>query len=172
MNYCLNSTKDHRISKTHGQCITDINSLISSEGYITTKPFFNNNEVVINLDLAEAICADLECRNERNKSMDMAFGLRSLDGKKIQMLLVELKFNVKDVYSLKKIDLEGKVDGSCLVLGNNPPIYQRFIFIVKSEHLQEAISRFYRMNPKLDSKYVALDIQTLKSEYFNIGSAA
>jgi len=166
MKYCPNTTINHPFALTHNICLTDINTLIVAEGYQGIIPLFTNSEVVINLDWAEKILANIEGRNEKNKSMDMAFGMKNIIGTKIQMLLVELKFNVKDVYSLKKSDLEGKVNGSSTLLGDSPPIYQRFIFIVKPEHLQEAISRFYRMIPKIESKYVVLDIHLLKAEYF------
>ena len=167
MKYCRNTTINHVISQTHTNCLIDLNSLIVREGFAGVNRLFVNGEIVLDLDLAETIFAGIENRKEKNKSMDMAFGLTNADATKRQMLLVELKFNVRDVYSLRKNDLEGKVESSCNLLGNDPAIYQRFIFIVKTENIQEAISRFFRMIPKIDSKYVVLDIHLLKEQYFN-----
>jgi hypothetical protein len=166
MKYCRNTTLNHPLSQLHNNCLNDINSLIVNEGYQDINPLFTNNEIVINLDHAETIVADIQGRKEKNKSMDMAFGIKNAVATKIQMLLVELKFNVKDVYSLKRTDLEGKVEGSSIILGDIPSIYKRYIFIVKPEHLQEAISRFFRMIPKIESNYIVLDIHLLKAEYF------
>lgn len=164
MKYCHKTTTTH--SKIHSSCIVDINDLIIKEGYIGINPLFTNTEVVINLDAAEALESAAVGRKEKNKSMDMAFGISNYASTKRQMLLVELKFNVTDLYALKKTDLEEKVAGSSLILLNEPSIYQQFIFIFKTEHLQEAISRLFRMVPRIDSKYVALDINLLKANFF------
>ncbi|MBK9982820.1 MAG: hypothetical protein IPP15_10430 [Saprospiraceae bacterium] len=94
----------------------------------------------------------------------MAFGLSN--DAKTRMVFVELKFNMNDFYSLKKLDLEGKVEGSSQILSDIPPIYKRYLFIFKTERLQEAISRLYRMVPKIQSNYFALDINLLKENYF------
>jgi hypothetical protein len=164
MKYCQATTMNHQVAQKYTSCITDINALTLKEGYTGVSPLFTNAEVVINLDEAESLFSVSIGRKEKNKSMDMAFGISN--STRNQMLMVELKFNVTEFYSLKKTDLEGKVAGSSLMLSNIPSIYKRYIFIFKTEHLQEAINRLFRMVPKIDSNYIALDVHLLKETYF------
>jgi hypothetical protein len=167
MQYCRTTTTNHSIALAHATCLQDINSLINEEGYQTTTSLFTGGEIVLNLDRAENIIAGIEGRLEKNKSMDLAFGIKNEDATKTQMLLVELKFKVTDLYAIKKKDLEQKVQGSTLILSSNPPICKKYIFIFKTENLAEAMHRLYkRMIPKIDPTYVAMDIQHLKATYF------
>jgi hypothetical protein len=165
MKYCNNTTISHNIAVNHPACLQDINHLLIAEGYSGSGPVFTNNEIIINLDKAEEIIASQQAR-KKNKSMDMAFGISNFDSSIIEILMVELKFNLNDFYFLKKNDLEGKVLGSMLVLQNNPSIHSLFIFIFTSNNLQEAKNRLARMDPKINNNYVPMDIQQLKAKYF------
>ena len=165
MKYCRTTTLNHPVSVAHPNCIEDINTLIVREGCSRAVPLFTNSEIVINLDFAEELIANASGRL-LNKSMDMGFGIKNSSSTKINMLMVELKFDVKDFYHLRRKDLEEKVAGSSLILGNIPPIYKLYIFIVKSDKIQEAINRLFRMVPKIDSNYVAMDIYQLKDRFF------
>jgi hypothetical protein len=167
MNYCLNTTVNHPIALAYSNCMTDINSLLTQEGFQSSGLLFSNQEIVINLDVAEAIVADLEGRRKKNKSMDMAFGINNSDSTKAQIQMVELKFNVRDFYSVRRIDLEEKVSGSCQILSELPPIVKLYIFIFRTENLHEGVSRLCRMIPKINSNYVAMDVYRLKEKYFN-----
>jgi hypothetical protein len=167
MKYCLTTTTSHEVALKFNNCIEEINSLIETEGYDGVLPLFTNKEIVINMDMAEAlVSADLK-RQEKNRSMDLAFGISDPDNSsKKQMLMVELKFNMKEFYGLRKQHIEDKVAGSAAILADSPPIYRQYIFIFNASHLQEAISRMYRMVPKIKSNYVAFDIDSLKSRFF------
>lgn len=165
MKYCKSTTRSHRIAVAHDRCLHDLNHLIVQEGFSGFIPLFTNAEIVINLDKAEEIIADAAGR-QKNKSMDMAIGLAKSDSTVREMLMVEFKFNLNDFYYLKKTDLEGKVAGSALILSNVPSITNLFIFIFKTNHIQEAKNRLARMIPKINSNYVAMDIHNLQATYF------
>jgi hypothetical protein len=167
MKYCPETTKTHNIAIKYESCIEEINSLIEKEGYKGSLPLFSNSESILNMDLAEILVSESIGRKEKNKSMDMAFGISDPDNSsKKQMLMVELKFNMTDFYGLKKQDLEGKVAGSTAILADSPPLYKQYIFIFKENHIHEAISRMYRMVPKIESNYMALDMESLKERFF------
>lgn len=168
MRYCSTTTASHDVAKTYSSCIEDINDLITKEGYVCTSPLFTNTESILNMDEVETLFSASIGRLEKNKSMDMAFGIIDPENEaRKQMLMVELKFNMTEFYGLRKQDLEGKVAGTQSLLTESIPIHKQYIFIFKSQHLQEALSRMYRMIPRLDSKYIALDIELLKTNFFS-----
>ncbi len=167
MKYCSETTTNHKVAQTYTSCIEDINSFIANEGYDGLLPLFTKSEVILNMDKVETFVSASIGRKEKNKSMDMVFGITDPDNSiKKQILLVELKFNMKDFYGLKRQDLEGKVAGTTAILTDSSPIYKQYIFIFKTQCLQEALNRIYRMVPKIESNYIALDINLLKETFF------
>lgn len=166
MRYCKLTTQNHKIISFCGSCLEDINTLICKEGYSGPSPLFTNSELVINMDCAEALLSNPSKKIQKNKSMDMAFGITNESSTKIQMLMVELRLNYNNPNNLNREEIEGKVNGTSLILANIPPIYKRYIFIFKTEQLQEAISRLFRMIPKIQTNYVVMDIHQLKDTYF------
>lgn len=168
MKYCSSTTTNHPVAKTYSTCVDDINSFIIAEGYDGQTPLFIDSEVILDMDKVETLVSASLGRLEKNKSMDMAFGIVDPNNSsKKQMLMVELKFNMKDFYGLKKKDLEEKVTGTATILTESIPIYKQYIFIFKSQYLQEALNRIYRMVPKIESNYIALDINLLKDRFFS-----
>ncbi len=166
LRYCKNSTITHKVAQAFSICIADMDSLIAREGFSGPFPFFTQGEVVLDMDLAEAKVAAQQQRVEKNKSMDMAYVIRSSDNKKIASVIVELKFNMRDFYCLKKEQLEQKVQGSAAILSDVPPLYNRFYFVVQTNYIQEATSRLFRMIPEIDKRFVAIDLPSLKHLYF------
>jgi hypothetical protein len=166
MKYCRDTTINHVVALKHNACLEDINSLIRQEGYSDASPLFTNAEIVLNMDKAEDIVARLENRLEKNKSMDMAFGIAYPNSTKVKMLLVELRLNYSNPNNLSKAEIEEKVAGTSLLLSNIPEIIKMYIFIFKTGQLAEAYSRLFRMIPKINSNYVVMDIEHLKSTYF------
>lgn len=165
MKYCRNTTINHDISLSHNSCLQNINTLIINEGFVGTIPLFTNTEIVINLDEAERIMA-IEVGRPLNRSMDMAFGLSNENSTNERILMVELRLNYHNPNNLNRTEIEEKVNGSSLLLNDIPPIYKLYIFIFKTEQLQEAISRLFRMIPRINSNYVVMDIHQLKERYF------
>ncbi len=103
---------------------------------------------------------------EKNKSMDMAFGIKNSDSSKIQMQLIELRFNYNNPNNLDRKEIEGKVAGSSQLLSEVPPTVKLYMFIFKTEKLQEAISRLFRIIPKINPNYAVMDIYSLKKNIF------
>ena len=116
------------------------------------------------MDTVEKLIAT-EQKRDRNKSMDLAFGITNDSGSK-EMILVELRLNYKNPHNLKSIELKEKVNSSCLVLSNIPPIHHEFIFILPTNIKQQARNWFHRMNPKPPSSYIVMDISDLHTKYF------
>lgn len=165
MKYCRTTTENHAIALSH-KCLKSINHLIVSEGYIGQDSLFENDEVVLDMDYAEAIIAAKENRLKKNKSMDLAFGIRNIESTKIKMLMVELRLNYNNPNNLNRQEIEEKVAGTRENLSHYPPIYNQYIFVFKTEQLQEAINRLFRMIPRIQSNYVVMDIYQLKDKFF------
>lgn len=169
MKYCINTTRNHPITTKYPQVLEDINDLLINEsrdcvGYLV--PTFNNNESVINMDSLEAIVAR-DNNRARNKSMDLAFGINSADSINKEMVLVEIRLNYINPNNLNKEELEGKVNGSSQLLSGHHPIHNKYIFIFKSNQIQEAISRLRRMIPSINSGFIVMDVEQLQLSYFN-----
>lgn len=82
------------------------------------------------------------------------------------MLLVELRFNYKNLANLNRIVLLEKVNGSFLALDNSVDINSNYIFIFQPHLVQQAINRLQRMNPKIPNNYTAMDLDQLIANYF------
>ena len=165
MKYSLITTQNHPISINHPECTEDINSLLKHECNSLVATTFTNAEIVINLDTAEAILAHNQSR-QRNKSMDITFGISNVDLSIKMMVMVELRLNFENPYNLNRQSLEDKVKFSLIVLTNFVPIYPKFIFVFQAKIKEEAKNRFYRMNPKIPSDYVVMDLNDLKAAFF------
>ena len=164
MKYCKTTTQNHPVSLAHKICLEDINTLIIEEGYSETNPLFTNNEIVINLDKAKKIIAKSKGINEE-KSVDMAFGLTHGDSSTNEMLMVELKFNyVNNLKNLKMDSLKGKIRDSKNLLTELVPISNEYIFIFKTNHIEEAKNKFFRAG--FARNFIVMDISKLKEIYF------
>jgi hypothetical protein len=170
MKYCNTTTINHPIAQTYSDCLQNINHILFNDsqdchGYIV--PNFENNEIVINLDDVETKLTNDLGRLEKNMSMDLAFGLSNSDSTNQEMLMVELRLNYLNPNNLKKEKIDGKVTGSILALGNHTPIHEKYIFIFKTNQVAEAKNRLFRMIPTVNSNYIVMDLENLKSIYFN-----
>ena len=146
------------------QCLEYLNDLLIREGCSSIMPVFDNNEIVLDMDCVEH-------QNIRGtgigarKSMDCAFVLTNADGTLIEILLVEFKFNVRNLKQIDKWDLLDKVAGSKGSLSPLTNIHGEHIFIFESKLKQQARRKFYMMNPRMD-ELVTMDIHELKALYF------
>ena len=166
MKYCKKITQTHPLSIDCPICLEDINILISEESNSDISPLFINNEVVINLDKAEEIIADTVGR-DRNKSMDLAFGIANdnEDSTFNEMQMVELKLNyVNNLRNLKVDDLKEKIKDSKKILTEKVPISNNYIFIFKTNHIEEAKNKFFRAG--FARNFIVMDIHNLQAIYF------
>ncbi|MFD1770842.1 hypothetical protein [Sphingobacterium suaedae] len=165
MKYSKSSTLNHPLAQSYPECVKDINQVIFDEDDNLVVPGNSFTEVeVIDLDCVESKVAKKEKRSP-NKTCDITFVVEN--GTDSKSLLVELRFNYKNLSNLKKDDLVGKVAGSkYLVEDDNTSVHEKNIFIFQPNLVQQAINRMQRMNPRVPTDYTAMDIETLKSEYF------
>lgn len=160
-------TETLRLSNLINQnlCLEYLNELISDEGCSSPHPIFVNNEIVLNMDCVEADLANAGGRL-RDKSMDSAFVIIDNTGTISEILLVEFRFNYVNLKNLNRNELLGKVSGSTSALNPLSNIHNQYVFVFKSSLKNQAISRLNRMNPRIPTHYIAMDINDLRSNYF------
>lgn len=146
-------------------CLKNLNALVIVEGCSETMPFFENDDVVIDMDCVEHKVASAE-RRIPNKSMDSAFIISNATGLRDAILLVEFRFNYVNMKNLDKKVLFDKVFYSSNVLGNPANLHRQYIYIFNSNLKNQAIRRFRNMVPSMPSTYIATDLKTLKNIYF------
>ena len=167
MQYSKLETQGHPIAVKYLQSQIDINVLLIQEGY-AGESVFSKGEIVINMDLVEDLESKAENRLEKRKSMDSAFCIRTEKNAKI--VLVEFKLNHTDFKFLRRIDMEEKVAGSTSILAPFIPIYYDYFFVVPQNLLNQAYSRFQRMNPRPGNQYKAICIESLRFQFFDYPS--
>jgi len=157
--YNKNITINHNLAQQYKISIEKINDTIVSEGGRKTD---FKNEVCINLDKIEKILAKKERRNAF-RTMDIAFGISK--GKAENMVLCEYKLKYKKPANLSKSEIDGKIKYSKNLLGNEPPVLNRFIIIFKSEIKAQSYSILRRLYAN-KNLFQVLDINELKEKYF------
>lgn len=165
--YSKEALYKHKIVLDYPFLLENINYVLENESKECTNcslPYFENNELVINLDLLEKTLLEKNIIQQRLQSVDIAFAI--LYENKINMLLVELKLNVKTPNNIEKVSLENKINNSINRLGNQHPIHEKFIIIFPNKMIEQAKRRFFRMNPRLNSNFVPMDTQSFKNLYF------
>lgn len=166
MKYCGTTTTNHPVSIMYPRCLQDINTVNIREGYTEHVSLFEDAELVINLDYVEGQIASKEKRSPV-KSMDMAFGITNDKASIKQMVMVELRFNYVNMKNLTRPELIKKVAGSLLALGTHIPVYKDYIFVFQKNLKAQAKNRFFRMDPKIGSNFIVMDIYDLKTIFFD-----
>jgi len=164
MKYNKLETEKHVISQSYQCCVKDYNEIVLNEDdSITVIPTIFTDVNVIDLDCVEKIRAQNKSQN-RQSTMDSTFAIS--DSSNLEMLLVELRFNYRNLSNLNRKKLIDKVNGSISILGNSVKINDTYIFIFQSNLVQQAQSRLQRMVPIIPSNYIAMDLNELISKYF------
>jgi hypothetical protein len=163
MLYSQGDTLNHKIAVAYKACLLDLDDLIHQEDNLSVGNVGQfNSSVVIDLDSVEVLKAQAEVR-QQNSTMDCSFAIKD---KKTEMLLVEFRFNYSNLKNLNRNKLISKVSGSILLLGNSIPINSNYIFIFHKNLVAQATSRFFRMNPRIPTNYIVMDLDYLKATYF------
>jgi len=166
MKYNGLATLNHSISKSYPSCLADLNEVILREDdSLSSIPALFDSICVQDMDCVERIIANAELR-QRRKSMDISFAISNTS--RTEMLLVELRFNYKNLANLNREVLMDKVFGTSENLGITIPIHNDYIFIFQPSLVAQAINRLQRMNPRIPNNYVAMDIHNFKHIYFTI----
>lgn len=131
-------------------------------------PIFNDSYLCIDLDSFE--CARRERRKgkkQNSPSMDMAFFIK--DNGKIFTVLTEFRLNFKIASNIRQTELDKKVkySSSCSRHFFKLPIYTKQYFVFPHEKLSEFKHRLSRMVPRCSPNYIAIDVPTLYTEFFD-----
>jgi hypothetical protein len=166
MKYCYSTTINHSIDKLCPSVLENINTLLAREGLISSVPVFPKMEMVLNMDDAEALISSFGPRSTQ-KSMDLSFGISNADLSERQMVLVDIKLNVKpSLSSIVKEELTEKIVGSRTLLGNEIQIHGQYVFIFQDNLVELARRLFFRWNPRLDGENTAMSISQFRNTYF------
>lgn len=162
MKYCEHTTCSHPICEQFKEQVQFIDTIFRTEG-CNTKLF--DKEKAINLDEVEIeLCKNNRCTQA---TMDLAIGI-SREEKNSQMLLIELKFNVKNPANIKKGDLETKIKHSIEILSREIPIHDIKIIVFDNKQISVARSWIARMFGKPANPTILVKTaKELKDEYFN-----
>jgi hypothetical protein len=168
MKYCQNVTISHNQCIVYPGILTDVFSLIKKEGCrLNPSPFSGKTHKVIDGDKLEEEVRLSTGRTNLNKSVDLIFGLRSSDGSVEQIQFVELKLrSQQDFYFLDKFSLRDKVNSSTLALGTSVPIANKYYIVFKKNLLNQAQRYLFRINPKLNNDFKAIDVELLNTLFF------
>jgi len=161
MKYCKDTTQEHAICLQYPDELEVLNHIFQAEGYST--PLFED-VIAINLDKIEVKrCAGT---TGRKPTMDFAMGT-SLCGKRKQILLVELKFRVKNPANITRTELDDKFRHSVELLSYQPPIADCKIIIFNDKQLAVArsyMARLYAKSPK--ANIIVYSAKEFKENYF------
>lgn len=159
MKYNNNETLNHIVSKSYPCCVKDFNEVVFNEDdSLSEIPDYFAETDVIDLDCVEIERARIERRNQIS-TMDCTFAIS--DNENLEMLLVELRFNYKNLSNLNRQKLIDKVSGSLSILGNTVKINNTYVFIFQPNLVEQATSRMRRMNPIIPNNYIAMDLNEL-----------
>jgi hypothetical protein len=170
MRYCETVTKNHSQSITYPDILTEIFILLQNEGCkLNPSPFAANTSLTINGDKLEEFVtlASGKTVGDKKKSVDLIFGVKSQDNLTEEFQFVELKLRTQgDFYYLDKFSLRDKINSSALALGNSKPISKKYYLVFRKEILNLAERYLFRINPKLNNDFKAIDVVTLHQLFF------
>lgn len=147
-------------------CLVNLNHLISKEGCLESMPFFNEKDIVLDMDCVESKIARSESRTN-NKSMDCCFIAKDINNNEI-IIFVEYRFNYKSMKNLKSKDLRDKKKYSTYNLKNigYTNIHPNFYYVFDPNLKQQARRYFRSLYPSMPSNFKAISISDLKSDFF------
>ena len=161
--YASEKTRQHPVSLKFHDCVERIDDIIIREG--GDKDTFTE-EVAINLDKVEKNLARRQKRNLQ-KSVDMAFCI--IYGKETNVVLTEIRLNVKKKFEISRSELEAKVRHSEEILISEIKIHKKYYYIFPKEKLGKANYQL-RSLFKHEPYHIALDIEGLKELFFKEGN--
>jgi len=167
MKYNENLTKNHIQSKTYPLVLTNLVDLFIKEGCnLNPSPFDNNRCKVIDGDELEAFLASEKSINKK-RSVDLIFVTKSTDNLLKYVQFVEIKLRSQEkFYFLDKFSLREKVSCSSLAMGNSIPIANKYYIVFQTNLLNEAERFLFRINPRLNNDFKAIDVPGLHKLFF------
>ncbi|MCD8178243.1 MAG: hypothetical protein LUE98_12810 [Tannerellaceae bacterium] len=160
MKYCKRTTLTHPLSVQYPKEVELINQIFLTEGF---KSYSFEEEVALNLDKIEIKKSK---GLSRKATVDLAIGISRVQ-RNAQILLVELKFEVKRPGNISKKEIEEKIKHSIELLTHVVPVSEKKVLLFNDNIIQQArsaITRLYHNSPKM-----AIEVKTVedfKQTYF------
>jgi hypothetical protein len=156
MKYCEEIILSHSIFQKYVTELEYINDIFKAEGY---KKNIFYEERALNLDKVEI---------KGNKAimsptMDMAIGIS--EGKDRKILMVELKFKVKNLAKIEASDINKKTQHSKEILGHEIPIHTEKIVLLNDNKKEQALHYSDQLR-KSSSKILVQTAEQFKEEFF------
>ncbi len=158
MNYCVQTTMNHKFAITNTNSLKPIMNIVKRDG-----GKLSNTELVFDLDEIETQIAKKTNRNEIN-TVDITFGVKNNNEKSLGMLLVELKLRMKNQEQFSKTDFENKVNHSKAIMGQDISIHTKCYFVVNGslkQKMTNEVRRKYNNNPNINC--IVIDEQELNN---------
>ena len=137
--FCNKTICNHKLIRLYSNCLVNLDVLFKREGGLGKNL---NNYLCLDLDQVETNISKRDKRN-KNSTVDCVFGISKNNQSKI--VLCELKFNSKKPTNLKKTDLDAKLNYSKSIIGQQPSIYQKAIYLFKAKVKNQAKSHIRRL---------------------------
>ena len=156
MKYSKEVTLLHPIAQKYPSCVKDLNLIIRKDLKLSADLF---TEVeTIDLDDVQEKRA-IELRKDKDSSVDTCF------------VIVELKLGIINPNthfgnSKKRKEFLKKFTDSITLLGEEPPIHNKYYAVFSPDVLQEAKRRLYQIGKEFGQDYIALSIDELKQTFF------
>lgn len=161
----LNNTQTIHLgsSLAANSCLTDFSSLCIKDNQTCTNEcgFIPAQFIVLDGDKLESQIAKLAMRSPL-KSVDMIFVAATVSGLN-KVVLVELRYNFKNVFNLNRTELELKVSNTLQNLSSSGYSNDYCYFVFCESLVQQARSRMARMNPVIPRKFLTCTTKELVS---------
>lgn len=147
-------------------CLTNLNSLLIKDGCLEVMPFFDEKNIVLDMDCVEAKIAKSEKR-PNNKSMDSLLLIKDSFGN-TEIVFIEYRFNYKSMKNLKAIDLRNKKKYSEKHIQNRGynNIHSKYYYIFDPDLKEQARRYFRSLYPSMPNNFKPISISDLKSSFF------
>ena len=165
MKYSKEVTLLHPIAQKYPSCVKDLNLIIRKD-LKSSADLFTEVETIDLDDVQEKRA--IELRKDKDSSVDTCF-VTSNDTKRV--ILVELKLGIINPNthfgnSKKRKEFLKKFTDSITLLGEEPPIHNKYYAVFSPDVLQEAKRRLYQIGKEFGQDYIVLSIEELKQTSF------
>lgn len=169
MKYCEQLTGNHLQSITYPMILCELNWLLKEEGCkLVPSPFDSNNSLVINGDELEKqiTYASGKTDYDKNKSVDLIFGVKSVDNSINEFQFVELKLNSTSCFFMDKFSFRDKVQSSIIAMGSSKIFAKKYYIVFQKNQLNQGERYLFRQQPVLDKDFKATDIEGFHKLFF------
>ena len=165
MKYSKEETLLHSIAQRYYSCVKDLNLIIRKD-LKSSSDFFTKVETIDLDEVQEEIA--IELKKSKDSSVDTCFV--TTNGAK-RVILVELKLGITNPNthfgnSKKRKEFLKKFIDSITLLGEEPPIHNKYYAVFSPDVLQEAKRRLYQIGKEFGQDYIVLTIDELKQTFF------